>query len=44
METYCDCLDVKFNDASREDVQSILPQPDPDCPKCGGSGYVEAEE
>lgn len=41
METYCDCLDIRFNDAPKEDVRCIIPQPDPDCEKCGGSGYVE---
>lgn len=37
---YCDCLDVKHNDAPKEDVNCILPQPDPNCKKCGGGGYV----
>ena len=37
---YCECLDEKFNDGPKEDAASILPQPDPDCKKCGGDGYV----
>lgn len=38
-DMYCDCLDTKFNNGPKEDTASILPQPDPDCKKCGGTGY-----
>jgi len=37
---YCDCLDTKFNTGPKEDVASILPEPDPNCTRCGGEGYV----
>lgn len=41
---YCDCLDIKFNDVSKEDVASNIPQPDPNCAKCDGSGYLNKQQ
>lgn len=38
---FCDCLDTKFSTNPREDVACIIPQPNPECKKCGGSGYLQ---
>jgi len=37
---YCDCLGVKFNDGLKEDVASFLRRANPNCTKCGGTGYA----
>ena len=42
---YCDCIDTKFDDTTIEQLKSdeirqLIPQPDPDCLKCKGTGYI----
>lgn len=41
MKQYCDCLDIKYNNMPKEEVACILPQPNPNCPRCKGTGFEE---
>ena len=40
INTECFCLDTCFNDADKGAAHCIIPQPDPNCPDCKGSGFI----
>ena len=44
-DTYCDCISIEFDSTTIEqlvsgEVNQLFPQPDPNCVKCKGTGYI----